>query len=454
MKIKLEILEKNLPGYATRFLSGEYKRNEMPLLEAWYERVFAYNQDFSNVVLVACQHLLEPQLKMFQYFINLGVLAKNILILPKAYSANLVIIQEMKILGCVVFESAMEFNVSESFDSFHQQQCNAICEFTKNHLKESNTLIVLDDGGTLLETFAKRWEEFPLIYGVEQTSSGKNKLLKKPLPFLVNSVASSVEKLSIETDYIIRHSFNRIEEYFIENNIEKSIQILIIGKGAIGKTMSYKLQEHGYTCDEYDILDGKMKTHFGIYDVIIGATGFNSLPSEKLQELKKGCHLISISSSDREFPAIGIRKNSISGINIHDTFIHRENDICLANGGFPITFKGMYYECDPVEMDVTIMKLSEAIFEYLLKRKAPNESVNDVFAEKMLTKNYPLISIASGLILIVSLLKIGILGFFSESWLCITTIFILLILASIPAIKQLVYWMKLEKTMKKSLCHI
>ena len=272
---KTEILNRIIPDYSEKFKAGQFDLGEMPLLNALGNSIMLKKVDCQNLCIVACQHLLTPQLEMFRWFIGLGVKAENILILPKAYSANKEVVDDLKKLGCSVFEKALNFDGRESFDSFHEKQCSLIRKIASKKFAYSCRLVVIDDGGALLKEFSKE-KGFSNIYGVEQTSSGKNKLLSKELSFAVNSVASSIEKLSIETDYIIRHSLFRIKSYFSKHSIDNSKRVLVLGKGPIGVTMMSALIADGFDCFGYDILDGE-RISIADFDVIIGATGFQSV---------------------------------------------------------------------------------------------------------------------------------------------------------------------------------
>ena len=65
--------------------------------------------------------------------------------------------------------------------------------------------------------------------------------------------------------------------------------------------------------------------------------------------------LVSMSSADREFPAVYVRKNA-GGKNAH-VGVHQDviwDNLVLINNGFPITFKGKRYESTPKEIEKTI----------------------------------------------------------------------------------------------------
>lgn len=447
----IQILDAIVPGYTEKFLSGQYGLDEMPLLEAIGNR-FAHEMretDLSNIYIVACQHLLVPQLEMFRLFVKLGIPSSHICILPKVYSANQRILSELKSLGCVTFDGALAFHPSKKFDDFHYQQCETVVEYVSANIPRDAKLIILDDGGMLLKTFAQHKHLVHSfehgVYGVEQTASGKNILLKVGLPFMVTSVASSIEKITIETNYIIRHCMTRITEYFHEYGISKQSKLLVLGKGPIGKTLISRLMVEGYDCDGYDISEGSFNGSFGEYDVVIGATGSSSLSIKQLQLLKRGTHLISVSSSDREFPSVHIRNNSIAGEMVRDTFVYKEKGVRLANGGFPITFKGMEVECFPLEMDVTKMKLAEAVFLHILSKTSHDGSVNELYARKKMAKHVQIIYGWTVLLIISLLAKVCLIGLTPLSGLCLFIFIIIVLSGSYPALWQICYHRKAEK---------
>ncbi len=451
--MKIKILDHLIPGYTEKFLAGQYGSEEMPLLKAignkYIDEVKKF--DLKNIYIVACQHILEPQLEMFKLFIQAGIEACHIIILPKVYSANIEIIAELKNIGCLVVDEALQFESNESFDNFHQRQTKILSAFVMNYVPTTGQIIILDDGGMLIQSFAQMIdsEHDRQLYGVEQTASGKNKLLTKNLPFIVTSVASSIEKIEIETDYIIRLAMVRIKEYFAIHNISSTAKILILGQGPIGLTLIKALRKEGFDCSAYDLSDGQNPHCLSDYDVIIGASGANSVNTDQLSILKEGCHLISVSSSDREFPAVFIRKNTDSGKDIHDTFIYRFHKVYLANGGFPITFKGNRSECFPLEMDVTMMKLSEAVFHHIIKRTDLKASVNDLYWWKKISLLKKSIFLSIILLIGVLIFKLMFYGWTMAPLYLQLTIIAILISCSIPAIWSIYFYKKLESYLHK-----
>jgi len=383
---KLKILNSIVPGYAENFAKGQYGFEEMPLLNALCSNFQKLPlPDLQKTLVIACQHLLQPQVEMFQWLIKLGLPAGNIWILPKVYSANQLIAQELISMGCFVVMDALKFRTDQDFDTFHKFQCDEITKKAFQEIPSESKVIILDDGGMLLSSFAKQYDpKSPFkIYGVEQTASGKNIVLNNSLPFIVTSVASSVEKIEIETGYIIRHAVKRVFEYFDNEKISKDAKVLVLGKGPIGNTLINSLIGHGFSCIGYDVKEKHNKPVLAEFDVIIGATGKTSVSIEDLPKLKYGCHLISVSSSDREFPSVFLRTHSIMGSHVHDTFISSVNNIHLVNGGFPITFKAERIECYPLEMDVTMMKLTEGVLNHIMCKTDFEDSIQDIKLQKL-----------------------------------------------------------------------
>ncbi len=260
---------------------------------------------------------------------------------------------------------------------------NLIKHFDENYNNQKNVLIIDDGGGLISEVicsskiFAKKPEIFS---GIEQTNGGKNILLKKELPLYVSSVASSKEKIDVESNDIVRLCIEKIEKYFLKFNLFSS-KILVIGAGAIGSRLYEKFQKDNFDCDIYDITHNET-VDLSLYDVIIGATGANSISQEELSFLKKGVHLISVSSSDREFPSSYIRAKSILGDKAHDDFFSEKLGIYLANGGFPIIFDGGRVGCTPLEIDVTLMKILYEFGLIVMNKPIFENSINYLFQKK------------------------------------------------------------------------
>lgn len=103
------------------------------------------------------------------------------------------------------------------------------------------------------------------------------------------------------------------------------------------------LKADGYLVHCFDTAEHKSDfpadafTHrLGEFDLVVGCSGTTSVKAEQHAFLKKGCVLASMSSSDREFDAIHLRRKTSPTKSCMD---HIEvDDITMLNCGFPISF--------------------------------------------------------------------------------------------------------------------
>jgi RNA-binding protein YhbY len=218
---------------------------------------------------------------------------------------------------------------------------------------------VIDDGAELIKCFANSNKK--VWFAVEQTSSGFRKLEKEQPEFPVVNVARSATKLVQESPHIARLCFERIASYLSDKAVESNI--LIVGLGAIGEAILQIFKQNHYSVSGFDIKHGHSNLLSSIQElnpnVVIGATGFEVLTKKEIDDLlsDKPLHLISVSSSDREFPVSAFR----SGNEIHKDVIYK--NVTFVNNGFPITFKGNKNELTPVEIEKTICLLGGSVLQ-------------------------------------------------------------------------------------------
>lgn len=324
--------------------------------EFFRSQIFEKDIDLSKVVIVACQHLLEPQKIMFQKIMGLGILPENMFILGKAYSTNDDILNECKNLG--IFTLQPKYNPNVSFDDQHKENCNNIWELSREKRALAEKIIILDDGGILLSV-AVNDTDTSLYVGIEQTSSGFRKLESQKISFPIFNVARSPIKLELETPFIIDVGFPRILESINYFKIDNP-RFLVIGLGPIGLELEKRIRENNFFVTSYDKIHGEQNIDKIILDntidVIIGATGSQVISHDEIaflnSQLNKKAIFVSMSSSDREFEIWKLRDLFSLKKTIHDD-IHFEN-ITILNGGFPITFKGNCFEVTPAKIEKTI----------------------------------------------------------------------------------------------------
>lgn len=324
---------------------------DYPILQKVFNYFNEFPHDIGNCYLVCCQHLLEPQLKMFEYLIDFGFDPNKIIILGKAYSTNTYVLQELKNKGLEVFQP--EF-FGKSFDEEHKNNCDMISKL----IPEEMDIIILDDGAELITSLSGNRK---VLFAIEQTSSGFRKLENIKLNFPVINIARSVTKLTQESPFIARLCFERIKDYFYDKKINNP-SILIVGLGPIGESIFEIFKQNNFLIEGFDVKYGQKNLQNIIInttpDIIIGAAGSSILTRANIEEISsinKPFHLISVSSSDREFPVAYFRKDKI----IHDDVKYKK--ITFVNNGFPITFKGNENENTPIEMEKTICLLGGSI---------------------------------------------------------------------------------------------
>lgn len=322
-----------------------------PLLQRIFEHYdgISSKHKIANLKLYSCQHLLEPQYRMYKELIKFGFKPENIAILGKAYSSNKEIINNLRDLGISVVQP--DFSGS-SFDEDHVSNCKTIV--AKISDKDEN--IILDDGGFLIYEAKDK----NILFAVEQTSSGYRKIKDIVLRFPIFNVARSTIKLTKESPFIGNLICQRLKKYIFDKNILHP-KILIIGLGSIGSVLLQILKKEGFNVFGFDV--EKDKADMFLYlkeekpDLVIGATGSPLFDKEDLNQLtgEHVYHFISVSSSDREFPVASFRKNT----QIHCDVLDR--NFVFVNNGFPVTFKGNRYESLPVDIEKTIGLLMGSI---------------------------------------------------------------------------------------------
>jgi hypothetical protein len=307
---------------------------------------------------------------MFQSFIKLGLLPENIFVLGKAYSSNGEIINEIKELGITVIQP--EFNPSVSFDAQHKENCEQLWHLSELKRSGNQKLVVLDDGGSLLQVVMNNTCSF---VGIEQTSSGFRKLEHSIIPVPIFNVARSKIKLEQETPYIARLGVKRIEEIILRYEL-RNPNILIVGMGPIGIETQRILSEKGYSISSYDKTQGErplLELIKNNIQIIVGATGSQILSHEEIVELNDLLNeriiLVSMSSSDREFELWRLRDLFVVNKSIHEDV--EFGKIVIANNGFPITFKGMRIEAAPEQIERTICLLFSGVMLGIIKDVLP-----------------------------------------------------------------------------------
>jgi S-adenosylhomocysteine hydrolase len=289
--------------------------------------------------------------------------------------------QELVAAGCVVAPFSDTFEALQSFDDWFNQKLMSFVreEILKRPMKSYSKIIILDDGGFMHLVVNELCPNFTNIVGIEQTSSGHHRITKAGVHFPVISVARSYHKLHYESPYIARNGEQRLLDRIQRQGL-KNPRVLVFGLGAIGRQIAGRLllveQFEGYVTDPnierirsgvgdvanrgvFDLLEkdhylphGELLQRIGDFNLLIGCTGSSVLHSSDIDALHPEAMLISMSSSDREFPSQAFR---CQGGTVHQDYINVGRT--LINAGFPITFDGKGHAMPPEQIELTISLL-------------------------------------------------------------------------------------------------
>jgi len=190
---------------------------------------------FKNVKLLACQHILDTTHCLLDTMIEMGLKKENAFLLGKCYSTSPITFQKFRKNGFNVDENSFAYDSHEEFDETYG---TCIDQFLKNNLpsNQDDKIILLDDGGGMLLKFIQLYSnKYKNVSGVEQTSSGFNRLKNEKISFPIMNVARSHGKLGYETPYIIESIIESMDKFLQRNLHLTPKKVLILGDGIIGK---------------------------------------------------------------------------------------------------------------------------------------------------------------------------------------------------------------------------
>lgn len=347
--------------------------NKMPLVE--YLTSCYPDISLHRMLFICSQHILATTHSMFRSLYAFGLNPRNIFVLGKCYSTNRDVWHEMQADGIRVCPGSFFFESHESFDVQFQRISESFLESVLHQIDPADfeRIIIMDDGGQLLTLATKFFSGHKNIIGIEQTSSGYEKIKKNLPSFPVIDVARSYAKLHYESPIIAEAVSRKVWQRILKLNRIPS-KILIIGMGAIGSSLYNVFKEvyknsgiFGYDqngwggASESGICKDNFDDSLRQFDLIVGCTGSVSIPAAKHRFLKSDCMLVSASSSDREFDAMHLRRRCKSSSRCHNDFICDE--LILLNSGFPVNFTGGRHSVAPSKIQLTRALLVAAIFQ-------------------------------------------------------------------------------------------
>ena len=329
---------------------------DLPLLS--FTANFFEHVNLENTLIICVQHLYPTTYNMFNNLFQMGLKPGNLHIIGKCYSTDPSVYNQLKNDGVNISSKSMYFDSFTPYDLDFETYMSDFFDDIINTVdfNKFEKIIILDDGGFLIQVANKKLPHTLNIVGIEQTSAGFNRVKKKDVFFPVINTARSWVKMKYESPIIIELALRKLTSKI--NHLDpQPKKILIMGFGTLGKIV-HKSLKNKYDLSSFDMDKTKsmishkdLKNVLNQYDLIIGATGETSLPQENFKSLKNPVVLASISSSDREFDSTYLRRKTQQTYNCHSDL--NIDGITLLNCGFPINFDKDYSTIDTDNFQLT-----------------------------------------------------------------------------------------------------
>lgn len=347
------------------------KTIQLPLLEH-VMKLWSY-PSLEGIAVIGVQHLMESTLAMIQALLELGLDPTLFHLIGKCYSTNPEIEEELRDAGISVSKLSQAYDRNRSFDEQFQEYLSLFVSqaLEKIDWDACHTLILLDDGGALIHHLEKIRQSEPnrfnrvKITAIEQTSSGYHRLKEMDLNFPVYNIARSYTKLTLETPYIIASSIARMAQKMDLIDYSDSGECaLVLGHGVLGSAViSYLNRWHvPILAHEKDEDEYALAAKLAQSKLVIGTTGCVAINRSQHRFIKPGTTLVSLSSSDREFDAVHLRKgcDRFSGSCWDDLNCH---GIHLIQSGFPVNFWGCRNNIPLESIQITLALLLAALLD-------------------------------------------------------------------------------------------
>jgi S-adenosylhomocysteine hydrolase len=338
----------------------------------------------SQTVFVCVQHILSTTGSLFESLIRLGAKPSNIFILGKCYSTNTEVLNKLHYIGVNIIEGGQP-KAYGTYSFVMDEEIRNLWNIVKakKGTLPSDSLIIIDDGGGCIKSLPK-WalDYWPVIGGIEQTTSGLKPidLFKQPLI----EVASSSAKRLIESPMIA----TAISDHICRTaSVMEVTKYGIVGYGSIGKAVSQALHKKGYEISIYDkntleipnylLQKSDICALLNDSQFILGCTGVDVIPDPGILGDIPGTKILaSCSSGDYEFNELlkykeyyAIRDGELIDT-LSDIQIEYPEKIgpkmTILRGGFPINFDGVKESEPALDIQLTRGLLLGAVIQTTL----------------------------------------------------------------------------------------
>lgn len=277
----------------------------LPLLEAIADKM--PKSAFSEVEVVAVQHLLDSQVPTFDIYKKLGMAPSRTTVIGVPYSSS-------PIIGDVLADKGFDVRLPPlDMAAWFREVRQVMWEKVEAARESGRRILFIDDGGLaaqILGSDPELAEHAHLFTIVEQTRRGitvaEGVDLHSPLINVAQAPTKAVEGPMIGTSSEER-LIRRLTGLGVDSVKGKKVGVL--GHGVIGSAVAAMLKRLGA---EVTVLDADEETQrlagqryavasdresfFRQQDIIIGSTGMNSIQKDDLPYLKDGVILGSTSS--------------------------------------------------------------------------------------------------------------------------------------------------------------
>jgi hypothetical protein len=364
--------------------------------------------DLKGVVFIGVQHLLKTTGSLFTSLIALGARPENMFFAGKCYSTDPEVARNLKALGMSIINGTKPERLAD-YIKVHNQDVKNLWLMVQGHCKSKQgaikKIIIISDGAAVIEN------ALPIdidMVAVEQTRNGMYSETEQISRFPIINVAQSAAKQLLEPVFIQQATLERLKP--ILNNLDKeTIQIGVVGYGAIGKALVQYFLNAGYKILVYDRDPNIMNDVSSNDRRLLKATDIRYLMIHSHhifgctgQDITKEINLLQINGKDRVFYSL-----SSGDTEMHDLLVKAQglldaggsasievdtlgdiairtdkgNRIFIKKGGFPVNFDRAQTPDEEEKFSLTRGLLLGGILQAL---RMPLNNVNDFSANIML----------------------------------------------------------------------
>ncbi|MBL8954792.1 MAG: NAD-binding protein [Myxococcaceae bacterium] len=323
---------------------------------------------------VLVQHLLDTQLPTFDALKRLGMSPARTSVIGTPYSASDLVVESLEDKGWDVRVPPLDMA------TWVEDVRDALYERLESALANHRDVVAMDDGGIISElvttdpVLSRYRDRFRIV---EQTRRGITVADHVDVAAPVVNVAQSWAKF-VEGPMIARSIDGKLVERLNRLGVTslKGRHVGVIGAGTIGLPIAESLRALGAKVTVLDTSDaalGKAKARdfdatadrqkfFSGQEIIIGATGVQSVTKDDLQWLKDGAIIGSASSKlvEIDVPALAAadpNEPAVVDADSHPPSVQYDlpggRRITLLARGFPLNFDGQAENIAPEEIQLT-----------------------------------------------------------------------------------------------------